>query len=152
MGNGDIQITGEILQTVYIQLVLLRTEELCALAAGRAAADDNDLVAGNTHDQRICRTDCLARYLYDLAGKADAVFQAAAVPVGTLVVQGGEELRHDVAVCCVERNGVKAGALCVDNYLYILLLHGVDIVDRHRMNGILCAAGGNIGRCRFLAA
>ena len=81
--------------------------------------------------------------------EAAAILETAAVFIGALVERRGEELRDQITVAAVERNGVHAALLGQLRAVGKLALDLVDAVDGEDFAGIIgIFAGGRRGFAR----
>ena len=119
------------------------------LTGKRALAEVLDhALEAEAHGHGIVLAAGTSNLLADLAGKAQAVLEAAAVLVGTVVEERDRELINEVAlVDGVDLDAVEAGALRVEGTLAEAGYDSVDLVHRERSAHLVDPAVRD-GRCR----
>ncbi len=141
----DVVVAGGAhVHVVDLTVLLEQARSLDRVAGGEAAR--NEVAQGDPDADRPVAADPPPDSVDHLAGEPEPVLERAAVVVVSLVVDGGEELVEEVAVCDVDLRAVEAPFPRVLCAARPPLDHRVDVLLLHRLRGL--AVGGRLDRRR----
>ena len=138
-------------EAVNIAGFVKQLADLCDIVAVAAAV--HEVAAADAQGDGIVGADCRAHAFKSLNHETAAVFERAAILVGTVVGQRREELTVQVAGVGFDLDAVKAGLLCDDCGLCLPINKFLDLLDGKLLGHFKVGESAGDGRrCNSLLA